>query len=111
MEWLLPGPYWVALLGAYEHEAVAPVWPADAELWLIRIAYEVMATESRCCRCGAPLRGRVRLVASLTGYVRVTVRCAGWRRHRYVAVVTEPDGELRLGALLPRRQEDLRGQL
>jgi hypothetical protein len=109
MEWLLPGPYWVALPGSYEYEyeyetlaPASPAWPTEADLWLIRIAYQVMAAESRCARCGAVLRGRVRLVVSLTRYVRVTTRCAGWRRHRYAAVVTEPAGDLMLCALLPR---------
>ena len=76
--------------------------PSDDDLWLIGLVYETVAAESGCTRCGASLRHAVRLTPALascagTWGVVVTARCAGWRRHRHVADVTEASSDLVLG--------------
>jgi hypothetical protein len=77
------------------------------DLWLIRLAYEVVAAESACARCGAPLGRRIRLVAWAVDHpaawtVSIVTRCSGWRRHRHVARVDDGTKALLLGPLRPR---------
>lgn len=109
---MLTMTYW-APLGPYAYPAApgppAPPAPSppDLDLRLIRVAYEVAATESPCVRCGAAL-GRPRLSVRRAGWspdwrVAVVVRCRGWRRHRHTAVASDVAGELRLGALRAAR--------
>lgn len=109
MEWLMwwaqwldfgdsPGPWsWG------RHEAVAT--PCSAlDLWLIQLTYEVVAAESTCARCGAPLGRRLRVIPSATARpgswtVSVVTWCKGFRRHRHVATAEKALNDLILGPL------------
>jgi hypothetical protein len=109
MDWLMVGwVYWSALgcspapWGWCEDEPV----PASgaitaADLWLIELAYEVVAAESRCTRCGAPLGRGLRVMPWAAGQspwtVSMVTSCGGWRRHRHVATVGETSNDLVLG--------------
>src|SRR2546421_9080651 len=74
------------------------------DLWLIRLAYEVVAAESTCARCGAPLGRKVHVVPWAVDHppswtVSIVTRCSGWRRHRHVATVDDGSDALLLGPL------------
>lgn len=80
--------------------------PTAGDIWLIRLTYAVMATESSCAKCGAPL-GRGLHVAQVMSHapsewcVSVETRCRGWRRHHHSAKVTEASDDLLLGPFSP----------
>ncbi|MEU0566034.1 hypothetical protein ABZ297_11655 [Nonomuraea sp. NPDC005983] len=59
--------------------------PTSAESWLIETAYNFIAADLTCGKCGA-LLGRPRVLAR-SWPVRITVRCTGIRRHRHRADV------------------------
>jgi len=80
--------------------------PTADDLSLIRLMYEIVAAESRCGRCGAPLGRRLRCVLSSADRapswrVSVVTRCSGWRRHRHVADVAEASRDLSFGQFRP----------
>jgi hypothetical protein len=74
------------------------------EMWLVRLAYEDMAAQVSCKKCGAPLGRELRLVPP-DDYdppwwcLLVVTRCSGWRRHRHSAGVTEASKNLLFGPL------------
>jgi hypothetical protein len=65
--------------------------PTDLDLWLVQLAYEVIARESRCGVCGARLGRSVRATPSPHTHpacqwqVTILTTCTGWRRHRHRA--------------------------
>jgi hypothetical protein len=71
--------------------AVNPLTAIDLEL--VEIAYGVIAAESSCSTCGAPLGRCLRITrtpaAPVLAHWRLSVvtRCCGWRRHRHLADV------------------------
>jgi hypothetical protein len=95
MDWLPPSwLYWrVPGTGAARLSAV--------DLWLVQVAYEVVAAESMCTRCDSLLGDRISLVPAdfPSDLVSVTVRCRGWRRHLHRATVRESANDLLLGPL------------
>ncbi len=79
--------------------------PTALDMWLVQVAYEVVAAESRCAKCGSPL-GRGLLLAPSSEVhplfrwrVSIATRCSGWRRHRHVANVVKASNDLLLGSL------------
>lgn len=87
-------------------EVVVP--PTAVDVWLVQLVYEVMAAESRCAMCGAPLGRRLRIVPSPDGQspswcLLAATRCRGWRRHRHLATVAEASMDISLGPFRPRR--------
>ena len=91
------------------HVPVTPGSPLDArppatdlELALIEVVYVALANDTRCGRCGH-LIGRglsVRAGTGLTHWqVKVEAKCWGWRRHPFVAAVTQPSKDLIFGTL------------
>jgi hypothetical protein len=82
--------------------------PTTIDVRLIQVAYEFIAAESGCARCGAPLGRGLRVTPPVSGgppshwRVSVVTRCLGWRRHRHTAHVTRPLKDLALGPLQPR---------
>lgn len=119
MDWMLsPWMHWMDLgaspdpvrRGHGEAGTTAPVGPGQhreltaLDLWLIHLAYEVVAAESACARCGAPLGRKIRVVPWATDRppswtVSIVTRCSGWRRHRHVAAVDDGSNALLLGPL------------
>lgn len=88
--------------------------PTDVDMWITRQTYEFVASRSRCDECGAAFGRKVRLVTvhdlcdrSPMWQIAVDVRCRGWRRHRYAALVTESCGELRFGEVQPGRSRHM----
>jgi hypothetical protein len=77
--------------------------PSAAELLVIKLAYEAIAGQSCCGKCGASLNRPLRLIydrTSLTHWrVVVATRCRGWKRHRHGALVTDTSKDLLLGTL------------
>lgn len=72
------------------------------EMWLIRLAYEDMVRELSCRKCGAPLGRQLRFVRPAdcnppSWRVLAVTRCSGWRRHRYIARVSESSKDLFFG--------------
>jgi hypothetical protein len=71
------------------------------ETWLLRLAYEDMAAELSCGKCGAPLGRELRFVPPSNAdppswRMLAVTRCSGWRRHRHTADVTESSKDLLL---------------
>jgi hypothetical protein len=116
MEWLMPGwVYWLAVGTGpappiWAHDEVTPTARTDGErrreltvldLALIQLVYGVVAAESTCSRCGAPLGSALRVMHSALDNtpwtVSIVARCSGWRRHRHIAVVDETANDLVLG--------------
>ena len=95
-----------------DRQARAPRLSA-LDWWLLRTAYEVMASESCCTLCGAPLGQRLRVTSppaqhsTSRSLASFATRCTGWRRHRHHADALEASGDLVLGPLTPTRH---RGQ-
>ncbi|WP_405433831.1 hypothetical protein [Micromonospora sp. NBC_00617] len=107
--------HWLALGSSFapatcSHEAV----PASRTLFgrrpeltaldlsLIQLIYEVVAADSKCIRCGAPLSRQLHVAKSAADYcqswtVSVLARCSGWRRHQYVATVDDGSNGFVLG--------------
>jgi len=79
--------------------------PTALDRSLVEAVYEVLAEETRCSRCGAPLGRRLRVQAwptilrSVQWRVAVHTRCRGWRRHRHTAAVGRSSDDLVLGPL------------
>ena len=77
--------------------------PAPIDVSLLLVVYEVLAADTRCSRCGAPLGRRLRvevwptILRSVQWRVAVRTRCVGWRRHRHTAAVGRSSGDLVLG--------------
>ena len=77
--------------------------PTALDLSLVEVVYEVLAMETRCSRCGAPLGRRLRVLAwptilrSVQWRVGVRTRCRGWRRHRHTAAVGRSSCDMVLG--------------
>jgi hypothetical protein len=118
MDWFMPPwGYWSAVGGSptpwsWSHDQAVPAAPetfgqrADltaVDAVLIQLAYEVIAAESSCARCGAPLGRRLRVVPSAADHptrtASIVTRCSGWRRHRHTAAVDEASNDLLLGSL------------
>lgn len=114
MDWLLQNwAYWFALSPApwvFGDDEAVPVSSTIVgphpeltvvDLWLIELTYEVVAAESHCTRCGAPLGRGLRVTRSTAEHsqwtVSIATRCGGWRRHRHVAIVGEASNDLALG--------------
>ncbi|RVX46053.1 hypothetical protein EDD27_8896 [Nonomuraea polychroma] len=105
MEWFfLPWTFTAYLTGTFdqtgwqgiERNRYEPPGPADK--WLIEIVYEMVAAETRCKRCGAPLDSpRLRAGA---WPVRVTTRCRGSARHRHRADVSRTQDGLHTNPLI-----------
>ncbi|ROO87768.1 hypothetical protein EDD29_5404 [Actinocorallia herbida] len=105
MDWFWPPMAYMAYLtGSFD----TTVWPitepevhqrpvAAAERSLIEVVYGVIAAETSCARCGAPL-GPPR-VRKRAWPLRVTARCSGPRRHRHRADVLRTSEGLRTGPL------------
>lgn len=74
--------------------------PAHADHWLIEIAYEVIAAETTCGACGAPLGAAV--VRSGHWPVKVLAHCTGPGRHRHRARVRRSGKGLLLRPLTAR---------
>ncbi|GAA2893099.1 hypothetical protein [Nonomuraea rubra] len=105
MEWFFASWAFMAYLsgpfdttGPYEIERNRYEPPGPADKWLIDIAYETAAAETRCTRCGAPL-DRPRLRADAWP-VRVTSRCRSSARHRHRADVSRTADGLRTNPLI-----------
>jgi hypothetical protein len=105
-------PMWAYWLGL--GDGVPAVWtdrglPAarslavtDLDAELIQLAFEVIAAESACDRCGAPLGRGVHLEPPSgecppSAVAAILTRCRGWRRHRHLAMVCERSNHLLLG--------------
>ena len=115
MSWLVSQwAHWLAVGGgpiswSWAHETWVPDPCAgteqgsdltDLDLWLLHGIYAVIAAESNCERCGAPLGRGLRVAPSLPSLpVSVVTRCTGWRRHRHIAEVHEESHDLLLGPL------------
>jgi hypothetical protein len=90
--------------GFIPDEATRRALVTDLDVALLEVLYGVVAGESDCSACGAPLRPEVRVVPTTdpsTGArwpTAVVTRCGGWRRHRHVATVDGLD-DLELGPL------------
>jgi hypothetical protein len=72
------------------------------ETWLLRLAYEDMAAQLGCGKCGASLGRELRFVPPSDAdppswRVLAVTRCSGWRRHRHTADVIESSNDLVLG--------------
>jgi hypothetical protein len=108
MEWLVPSwmylwifPDQTAVGGGRQTDPGAASGLSDLDLWLIAVTSGAIAAQSTCTRCPAPLRRRIRVdrftdVGSPSAASAVTT-CAGWRRHRHVATVTESANHLVFG--------------
>jgi hypothetical protein len=117
MEWLMPSwLYWWTPGGppamwGWTHDEAVPASRVIArqrhnfttlDLCLIQVAYEVIAAESNCTRCGAPLDRRPRIMPSAADHppswnVSIATRCRGWKRHRHIATVDDASTDLVLG--------------
>lgn len=80
--------------------------PTESDLWIAQSLYEFTVGRSVCLSCGAALGRRVTLTAvpahpGSVWRIDVDARCRGLRRHRHAAEVTEAQGGLRFGDLLP----------
>lgn len=80
--------------------------PTESDLWIAQALYEFTVSRSVCTSCGAVL-GRKVTVTAVPGApgsawrIDVDARCRGLRRHRHAAEVTEAQGGLRFGELMP----------
>jgi hypothetical protein len=108
--------------GGAHHEET---WPTQPTRWgseepmaidvsLLHIVYGLLAAETRCSRCGAPLGRGLRvevwptLVRSVQWRVRVRTSCRGWRRHRHAAAVGLSSSDLLLGPFGLSRRDAMR---
>jgi hypothetical protein len=77
--------------------------PSAIELLVIKLIYEVIASQSRCGKCGASLNRPFRLICDRTPLthwrILVATRCSGWKRHRHSTLVTDTSKDLLLGTL------------
>ena len=95
----------LALWQAPVPAAAGPVGESwtDHDPDIVRLVYEVLAEQSACGRCGAPLRRvvsiRVVIAPPVILGVAVTARCRSWARHRHVAMATHQRGGLRFEEL------------
>src|SRR5690349_21773160 len=101
LRWMDLGPSPALSRRCHEEAGVAePTGPGQRreltalDLWLIRLAYDVVMAESAFARCGAPLGRRIRVVPWAADHppgwtVSIVTRCGGWRRHRHVATVDD----------------------
>jgi|RhiMetdeSRZDD1v2_1073273.scaffolds.fasta_scaffold1280029_1 hypothetical protein len=115
MDWHLAGlANWSALVGVPgflawtldgalpTHQTLfSPASEQSVEVRLIELAYRVIASESRCARCGAALE-RVQLATPSAPdhpprTVSIVTTCSGWRRHVHVANADEVSNDLKLG--------------
>ena len=106
---LAPWAQEIEAAGFVPDETTRRILVSDLDLQVLEVVYGVVAEESTCSSCGAPLRSQVRVVATddpRTGAqwpASVVTRCCGWRRHRQIAAVVGLD-HLELGPLRrPRR--------
>lgn len=78
--------------------------PSDLEFRLIQLAYECVADQSCCGRCGATLSPNIRAArlspGNSKGHIKVATNCSAWRRHRHIAHVVDESQDLRLGPFL-----------
>jgi hypothetical protein len=85
MEW---DPFLAWELGHAPSTPIGDNQPSDLDLWLVRLAYEVIAGESACQACSARLGRSLRVTPLPTSHpssrwrVSIATRCNGWRRHR-----------------------------
>jgi hypothetical protein len=80
--------------------------PYESDLWIVRQMYGFIARRTVCCNCGANLGRKVTLAVDAGApaapwRIDVGARCRGLRRHRHTAEITEAQGGLRFGELLP----------
>jgi hypothetical protein len=77
--------------------------PTSYELDVIELLGGLVAKESRCSRCGAPLGRFVQLrpvtaIPQDSWTLGVLTCCQGWRRHKHTASVTESGGDMIFGS-------------
>jgi hypothetical protein len=76
--------------------------PTAVDMWLVQLTYQIVAAESCCQVCSAPLGRRVRVLPLSAGdppswRLSVVTKCKGWKRHGHIATVTEKSSDIVLG--------------
>ncbi len=80
--------------------------PTAVDLCVIQLIYEVLAAESSCATCDAPLGRALHVAPSEVAspqswHVLVLTQCTGWRRHGYVATAKGASKDLLFGPFYP----------
>jgi hypothetical protein len=100
MDWFL---WMCGLTNADDRVSSEAARPMPHELDLIELLGGLVAKESSCSRCGAPLGRFVQIrppsaIPKDSWTLRVLTCCQGWRRHKHSATVTECAGDLIFGS-------------